>query len=164
MKKLVVLVCGIVMACASVFAQANLIEDPSFESKNIDTWTLEGNRANFYVEQKKDNAKSGICSYKYWAEKGDVATLSKTIDLANGNYTLKMWAMGGGGDNEIKLFAKDFGGAEVTAEVVNKGWKKWEQYSVTFDVKNGQVTVGILVDAGKKCWGNFDDLELVRNF
>ena len=47
-----------------------------------------------------------------------------------GTYELSVWAMGGGGENNIRLFAANYDGTtkQVTAKIVNEGWQKWKQY------------------------------------
>jgi hypothetical protein len=143
----------------------NLISDSSFESGKLGDWELDGDNADCYVEVKKDNAKTGKCSYKYWKNAAFKSTLSRKITgLDNGTYELSIWAMGGGGEKEIKLFAKDYdgSGAQVSAKIVNTGWKKWVQYKVDVPVKNNQVTIGIFLDANEGNWGNFDDISLTK--
>ena len=88
----------------------------------------------------------------------------KITGLSNGTYKLSVWSMGGGGENGIKLFARGFdnSGKEISTQIKNTGWKKWKQYSIEIPVQNGEVEIGIFVDANKENWGNLDDIELVK--
>lgn len=171
MKKVKALVLAFCVAalCAPVFAQENLIADPSFESGELGKWKYKGpkpvkNSIDSGMENNENNAKTGTWTYKYWAADGLESTLSQTLSVENGTYRLSVWAMGGGKDNEIRLFAKDHDKSkkQLTANIENKGWKKWEQYTVDVPVSTGKITVGIYVDAAPGCWGNFDDIELVK--
>jgi hypothetical protein len=69
--------------------------------------------------------------------------------------------MGGGGENSIKLYARDFGsGKTISVPIVNTGWRAWKQYTIpAIEVTNNQCTIGIYIDANANCWGNFDDVE-----
>ena len=83
--------------------------------------------------------------------------------LENGNYTASIWAMGGGGENEISLRATGFDGSKtVKAEIVNTGWKNWNQYKITVPVKDGKCTLQIYLDTKDGNWGNFDDIEFYK--
>ncbi|WP_294429108.1 glycosyl hydrolase 53 family protein [uncultured Treponema sp.] len=143
----------------------NLIEDPSFESGKMGKWKLNGPGAACFMENNKGNAKSGKWTYKYWLGNGFKSVLSQTVSVPeNGTYELSVWAMGGGGENNIRLFAANFDGTEkqVTSKITNTGWTDWHQYKIRVPVSNGKVTVGIYLDTNPDCWGNFDDIELIK--
>lgn len=142
----------------------NLLNDSSFESGNLSTWNLTGDSADCYAEKTKamriqengatTTGKNSIHGF----------TRQKITGLSNGTYKLSVWSMGGGGENAIKLFARGFdnSGKEISAQIKNTGWKKWKQYSIEIPVQNGEVEIGIFVDANKENWGNLDDIELVK--
>lgn len=146
-----------------IVEQLNLISDPSFESGKLGEWKLDGEGASCFVENNKGNAHTGKFTYKYWKKSGFKSTLTRTVTgLANGTYILSVWAMGGGGENQILLFAENYGGNRVSAEITNTGWKNWKQYSVEVPVSNGKMTIGIYLDTNDGNWGNFDDVVLVQ--
>ena len=116
------------------------------------------------MENNNGNAHSGKFTYKYWLASGFKSILSQEIAVPNGTYELSLWAMGGGGENNIRLFAANFDGTkkQVTAKITNEGWNVWKKYKIRVPVTNGKVTVGIYLDTNPDCWGNFDDIELVK--
>lgn len=148
----------------------NLIDDPSFEKGaqikdgKLGSWTLNGSSSACYMENNKSNAHSGNWTYKYWLGSAFKSILSQEISIQNGTYELSVWAMGGGGENNIRLFAANFDGTkrQITSKITNEGWQVWKQYKIKVPVTNGKITVGIYLDSNPDCWGNFDDVELVK--
>ncbi|MBQ5491156.1 MAG: glycosyl hydrolase 53 family protein [Treponema sp.] len=140
----------------------NLLKDPSFESGTLDEWNLDGSPVLFYACEDKGNAHSGTWAYHYWDNGAFSGTLSKTFTgLQNGTYIFSAWSEGGGGENALYLFAKDYGSDKtLTVDVVDTGWQIWKKYSLEIPVTNGQVTVGFYVDGIAGNWGNFDDVML----
>ena len=145
--------------------RTNLIADPSFESGKMGGWKLNGPGAACFMENNKGNAHSGKWTYKYWLGSGFKSILSQDFkDIPDGTYELSVWAMGGGGENNIRLFAANYDGSkkQVTAKITNTGWQDWHQYKIRVPVSGGKVTVGIYLDTAPDCWGNFDDIELIK--
>lgn len=153
------------VAYVTVTDRINLVEDNSFESGKLGKWKLDGDDTLCFVENNKGNAHTGNWTYKYWSADGFKSTLTQTFtDIPDGTYELSLWAMGGGNDNEIRLFARDFDGTdrEVSAAAVNTGWLNWQEYKVSVPVKGGKATIGIYLDAAPDCWGNFDDVVFIK--
>ncbi|WP_191014586.1 glycosyl hydrolase 53 family protein [Treponema zioleckii] len=153
------------VATVEVSNKTNLILDPSFESGKFGKWVLNGPSSASFLENNKGNAHSGKFTYKYWLANGFRSILSQKITaLENGTYELSVWAMGGGGEKNIRLFAAGYDGTEkqITAKITNTGWNEWKQYKIRIPVTSGAVTVGIYLDTAPDCWGNFDDIELVK--
>ena len=152
------------VATVVVSDRTNEIEDGSFESGKLGKWKLNGPREACFLENNKGNAHDGKWTYKYWLGTGFKSILSQEIEVANGTYELSVWAMGGGGENNIRLFAANFDGTkkQVTSKIVNEGWNVWKQYKIRVPVKDGKATVGIYLDTKGDCWGNFDEIELVK--
>ncbi len=145
--------------------RTNLIEDPSFESGKLGKWILNGPGEACFIENNKGNAHSGKWTYKYWWSTPFKSVLSQTIsNVEDGVYELSVWSMGGGGENNMRLFAADFDGTskQITSKIVNTGWQVWKQYKIKVPVKGGKITVGLYLDTNSDCWGNFDDMELIR--
>lgn len=153
-----------VTADVTVSSQINLVTDPSWESGKLGAWVLDGPENASFAENNKSNARTGKWTYKYWLDSGFKSTLSRTFKgIPNGTYTYSLWAMGGGGEKSIRIFAADFDGSktQLTTDVKNTGWKNWKQYTVSnITVTDGQVTIGIYLDTNAGNWGNFDDAEL----
>lgn len=142
---------------------SNLLTDPGFESGTYGDWKVDGDAEAVKVENNPGNAHSGSYTLKYWKDKDFLFTARRRVGLTDGVYSLRLWAMGGGGENSIVLSAGS--GVEPTdsVRVVNKGWKKWSDYSLkSIKVTGGTLEIALTVDGKGGCWGNFDDLELLR--
>jgi arabinogalactan endo-1,4-beta-galactosidase len=155
-----------VVAWVEVVANANLVADASFESGKLGPeWKLEGTgmAAAAPVEKNPGNAHSGDWSFKYWLDKPFKFTLShKFSDLKDGDYALRVWAAGGGGETSYALFARDYGGPALSAPIVNSGWQKWKLYEIKgIAVKGGSCAIGLEMDGGAGNWGNADDFEFI---
>jgi arabinogalactan endo-1,4-beta-galactosidase len=154
-----------VSANITVSNQINLVEDPSFENGTIKGWVLNGPSEASFAENNKANAHTGNWTYKYWLDRPFRSILSKTFTkIPDGTYTLSIWAMGGGGENTIKLFARDAANKTLSITIRNTGWQEWKQYVLpAVQVSGGTCTIGIFIDAKAENWGNFDDIEFFKN-
>jgi hypothetical protein len=143
----------------------NLIADASFEAGGLDGWTLRGDTAAASNERNKDNAHSGEHSFKYTSAKPfKVLMLKRFTGLAHGTYSFRGWAAGGGGETVLRLFARDCGGPVMSTAMINTGWQNWRQFTVKgIQVKTGECTVGLYVDAPSATWGNVDDVEFYED-
>ncbi|MBO5607009.1 MAG: glycosyl hydrolase 53 family protein [Treponema sp.] len=152
-------------ATVTVSSKINLIADPSFESGEMGKWILDGPGEACFMENNKGNAYTGKWTYKYWLDKGFKSDLHQSFDnLESGTYLLSVWAMGGGGENSIELYAGDFAGSgsEAKTQIVNTGWVQWKKYDLEVPVKSGTARVGIRLDTKAGNWGNFDDMTFVK--
>ncbi len=148
-----------------ISTKENLVADPGFESGKFGKWKLNGSGTACYFENNKGNAHTGKWTYKYWLDNGFKSILSQEFKgLENGTYVLSVWAMGGGGENNIRLFAANYGDGknQTTAKIVNTGWQVWTKYEIEIPVTNGQAMIGIYLDTNGGCWGNFDDVEFYK--
>lgn len=157
-----------VTAIVEVVVDVNLIKDASFESGTLPSeWQLSGPgvKAAAPVEKNPGNAHSGDYSFKYWLDKPFQFTLSRRFEgLKDGNYSLRVWAMGGGGEKSYFLFARSYGGPELQAKIVNTGWQKWKLYEIKgIPVSGGVCEIGLSMDGDSGNWGNADDFEFVRD-
>ena len=158
---------GAVIASVDVVVDVNLIADSSFESGHLaPEWVLsgEGVKAAAPVEKNPGNAHTGNYSFKYWLDKPFQFTLSRRfIDLKAGKYTLGVWAAGGGGEKSFKLFARNYGGSELSADIVDTGWQKWRLYEIKgIPVSGGACEIGLSIEGNAGNWGNADDFEFLR--
>lgn len=70
----------------------------------------------------------------------------------------------------MQLFAKDYGGAEMSESIVNTGWLAWK-HPILMNIEvsnntadhgkepNGTATIGIKAEGKSGNWGNLDDFE-----
>jgi arabinogalactan endo-1,4-beta-galactosidase len=157
---------GDAIATVDVVEDANLIPDSSFESGTLsEGWKLDGpGVAAAKVEKNPGNAHSGDWSFKYWLDKPFSFTLSRHFaGLKDGTYAFRAWAAGGGGEKAYSLFAKNYGGPDLSAPIIDTGWQKWKLYEIK-DIKvvGGQCDIGLSIDGDSGNWGNADDFEFIR--
>lgn len=154
------------VADVHVVPRRNLVDDPGFEQGGLKEWTITGDSAAASNERNPGNAHSGLQSLHYWLGSAFRFEVKRTFSgLKEGQYTLKAWSSGGGGEKNATLFARECGNAaEKSAPMVNTGWQKWKQATVRgIQIPaSGQCTVGVLVDAPAGTWGNVDDIEFLR--
>lgn len=83
--------------------------------------------------------------------------------LPNGNYTLKAWYKSSGGQSTARLFARDFGGSEVGANL-NIAQAAWTEATLSnINVTNGQCDVGLQSVASANQSVDLDDFSLTLN-
>ncbi|KRE83040.1 hypothetical protein ASG89_12980 [Paenibacillus sp. Soil766] len=156
----------------TVQGSTNLVNNPGFESGNNANWTITGGSNAIKVVSDSANAHDGSTYALHYSLSQDMPfSASQTITgLANGKYTLKAWSHGGGGESSMQLFAKDYGGAEMSESIVNSGWLIWK-HPILMNIEvtnntadhgeepNGTATIGIKAEGKSGNWGNWDDFE-----
>ena len=145
-----------------ISSRINLMEDNSFESGKLGKWKLNGSDTACFVENNKSNSHTGKWTYKYWLGTGFKSVLTQEFkNLENGTYVVTLWAMGGGGENDIRLLAANFDGSkkQISTHIENTGWLAWKKYRIEVPVTKNQMTIGIYLDTNAGNWGNFDDVE-----
>ncbi|MCQ2597501.1 MAG: glycosyl hydrolase 53 family protein [Treponema sp.] len=155
--------------CPEIYVEVsnkvNLMTDSSWESGKLGEWKLNGSSTACFVENNKGNAHTGKWTYKYWLGQGFKSSLTREFKgIENGNYICSIWAMGGGGENQIRLLASDFGQdkKQISAKIENSGWLNWKKYQIEIPVTNNSVKITIYLDTNGGNWGNFDDVELYK--
>lgn len=153
-----------VVAVLNVVALSNQLSDAGFEVGSLGDWKVEGPSQTLVIEKNPGNARNGDFTLKYWNEKAfQVAARRRIEGLKDGTYTFKAWSMGGGGEKSIVWSARSPGQDEVKASVRHTGWLKWTQVVLRgISVRGGTVDLELVIDGREGCWGNIDDLELIR--
>ncbi|WP_218015238.1 carbohydrate binding domain-containing protein [Brevibacillus dissolubilis] len=145
-----------------VASNPNLLNNPSFETGNATGWTewSSGTSA-----QKVDTDYPYIGTYKltHYSASAYQQLTSQIKTVPNGTYKISGWVRSGGGQKTLRLFAKDYGGAELTAEVGTNPVTNWTPYTIdNINVTSGQIEVGVWNDANANNWAAFDSFELIR--
>ncbi|MEJ5229151.1 MAG: glycosyl hydrolase 53 family protein [Pseudothermotoga sp.] len=143
----------------------NYIENPSFETKSLEPWKVEGdtNAVKVVIASPPVNAHSGKYALNYWLDRPFKFTLYQTIELPNGIYKLSFWIHGGGGENHIRLTVSEYGGEEKTLQITNTGWLKWNNPTIDgIEVTNGKIKIELDVDANSGNWAWIDDFLLLK--
>ena len=138
----------------------NLLTNPDFETGDLSGWFEWHNHA---LAQKvdKDQPYSGSYKLTHWASTGYQQITAQKVNLPNGLYKASVWARSGGGQIALKLYAKDYGGAELSANIGTNPVTNYTQYTINnIQVTNGQIEVGIWHDANANNWAAFDHFEL----
>ncbi|MEW9701523.1 glycosyl hydrolase 53 family protein [Paenibacillus sp. SI8] len=145
----------------TVQGATNFVKNPGFESGDGSNWTITGDSSAVKVVSDSANAHASSYALHYSLPQAMPFLAEQRITgLANGTYTLKVWSHGGGGENSLKLFAKNYGGEEVTADIRNTKWLEWK-HPIVVDIKvtNHEATIGVEADGNAGNWGNIDDFE-----
>ncbi len=140
---------------------ANLLANPGFEQGSVAGWTEWHGGP---LAQKADGDGPAAGSYKltHWAGASYQQSTSQIVQVPNGTYKVKAWARSGAGHLALHLFAKGYGGAELTAPIASgtAGWTPYEIGGIA--VTNGTIEIGVWSSANAGAWAVFDRFELVR--
>ncbi|MGI4886580.1 MAG: Ig-like domain-containing protein [Janthinobacterium lividum] len=92
----------------------------------------------------------------------EVYTYQIVKNLPTGAYTLTAWIKNGGGQDQVQMLAKNYGGATVAVAIpVTSDWK-WIQITLpNVAVSNGQCEIGFYSKAAGNQALFFDDVQLV---
>ncbi|MCD1261163.1 carbohydrate-binding protein [Paenibacillus athensensis] len=143
--------------------QTNLLANPGLESGTLSGWTGEWHAGALAQKVDTDNPQSGSYKLTHWANVAYQQLTSQLVAVPNGTYQASVWVRSGGGQNALRLFAKNYGGAEKTAEVGSAAVANWTQYTISnIQVTNGQVELGIWSDANANNWSAFDSFSLFK--
>lgn len=143
---------------------ANLLTNPGFETGSASGWASEWHNA--AVAYKVDTDYPYLGSYKLTLfEVGAYQQLLGQVkSVANGTYTASVYVRSGGGQRVLRLYAKNYGGAEKTAEIGSSVVTHYTKYTITgIQVTNGSIEIGVYTDANAYNWAAFDNFELVKN-
>ncbi|WP_240353178.1 hypothetical protein [Cohnella algarum] len=70
--------------------------------------------------------------------------------------------MNGGGQNEVHLYAKNYGGSELQQDLPVSA-AKWVKIRIdNIQVTNGQIEIGVYSDANAGNWINMDNVKLYK--
>lgn len=153
-----------VFANINVIGEKNFIQNPSFESGSFDPWIVVGDKNAVKVVKASppQNAKSGEYAVNYWLDKPFKFEMYQVVKgLKDGVYKVSFWIQGGGGENVLKLKVSEYGGEDLTLDIINTGWLKWSNPTIKgIKVTNGQCKISIIIDGNTGNWGWIDDFEL----
>lgn len=147
----------------------NLVTNPSFEmdSASIQSpstwseWSSLGGNSVSYVESNGGSKSGSYHGTHYMGSPYNAYTYKTLTGLSNGKYTLKAWVMSSGGQNTVRLEAKDYGGSLLSTNVPATG--TWTQLKISnINVTLGQCKIGFWSDAPGGKWLFFDDVEFYQ--
>jgi beta-glucanase (GH16 family) len=141
----------------------NLLTNPGFETGDVTGW-FEWHNGTLAHKVDTDHPRQGG-SYKltHWASGAYQQITGQTVHVPNGLYKASVWARSGGGQKALKLYVKDYGGAELSGDIGTHPVAEYRQYTIdNIQVTNGHIEVGIWHDANANNWAAFDDFALER--
>lgn len=144
----------------SVGAANNYALNPTFEADRITVSQLTG----WKVEPVAGdiNSTSSRRTGRFGLNLTGSKTVSQSVNLPNGTYTLSAWVKSSGGQPSSTLFAKGFGGADKSASL-SAPMAIWTKMSVDgIAVTNGTMVIGVQTNGSTSHWINLDDFELTR--
>ena len=141
----------------------NLLSNISFEADGVtaapsgwNVW-LDGTASADAVKTEYGNAYDGDYKLTFWDDEAYSCSIYKTFtNLPNGTYQFTMWAMTNGGQDTLQLYAKGFGGNELTTTIPTSDIN-WNIYSIDeIVVTNNTLEIGVYTVAGAGDWCNLD--------
>ncbi|WP_245814191.1 glycosyl hydrolase family 18 protein [Cystobacter ferrugineus] len=140
----------------------NLLDNPSFES-GLTGWNSEWHSPALAHKVDTDYPYAGASKLTHYASTAYQQVSGQSKSVANGTYRASVWARSSGGQKVLRLYAKNYGGAEVTAEIGSGAVTGYTQYIINnIPVTNGSIEVGVYSDANAQNWAAFDQFELVK--
>ncbi|HZG56456.1 glycoside hydrolase family 3 N-terminal domain-containing protein [Paenibacillus sp.] len=141
---------------------ANLLANSGLESGDAAGWS-EWHSGELAMKADMDQPKTGSYKLTFWGASPYQQLASQTLSVPNGTYRFAAWVRSGGGQQALHLFAKQYGGSEVTAAIGSNPVPGWTYYSISgIQVTSGRIEVGVWADAGANQWAAFDDFTLIR--
>lgn len=142
------------------------LENPGFESGNINGWTEwhpAGEGASYGVDYNDNH--SGANKLYFWNGNAYQQSVRQTITgLADGSYTIKAWVKAtafGDAPDVVRMEATNFGGTDTYTDMTVDG--VWRQISSTIEVTNGQLDIGFYVKSPGSTSMQIDDVQLYKN-
>lgn len=157
---------GQTITCTVNVANVNFVQNPSFEEPDTSMWEfVYTGDPELDFQKKETDAYSGEMAMHYW-RKSDVAfKAQQTITgLDDGKYSFSLYAQGGdsGADAQMYIYAIS-GDNEYKQDYEVTGWCEWQHPEIAeFEVKGGEVTIGVSFEGGAGAWGTFDDFYLCK--
>ena len=138
----------------------NYCLNPSFEADRVNqTWLTGWKLASTSSENINNSKKKRTGRWSLYLT--GKQTAYQTVNVPNGTYKLSGYVQSSGGQNSVKLFAKDIGSGEAAANITaNSNWVKVQTNS--FEVTSGKVTLGLEVNGSSDQWIAIDDIELIQ--
>lgn len=162
---------GHVLESASLFSNStpdNLVENHDFEQ---DGWTNEPSHWEVWTEDDDDRDAvfvespgiNGNYKLTHWNDNDYTVSTYQTINgLDDGEYTFSAWVLNSGGQDDVYIYAKNFGGKELQTKMPTSQ-EKWVKIEINdIQVTNGQCEIGIISYANAGNWMNIDNIKFYK--
>ena len=139
----------------------NYALNPTFEADRVKQTTLAGWKIN-PTDATEMNSTSARRTGRWGLAVSGNKTVSQTLTIPSGTYNLSAWVKSSGGQAKSTLYAKGFGGSDMSASL-NSAMSGWTQKKIDgIKVTNGKIEFGISQTGTTSQWVNADDFSLVR--
>ena len=149
-------------AYAQAEGEENLLTDGGFESdiwdSNSSSWSFVPETwDNTTISWSSSSSHEGSYSVKYSTGSEQTITVSQSVVLEAGTYSLSAYNQGNGCN--YQLFCGENAGQAITLT----GWGTWDATEYTFTVsESGTYTVGAYLNCDANGWGYLDNMFLVK--
>jgi hypothetical protein len=147
----------------------NYALNPSFEADRVAVtqpagWVTSTTTSGTTPYTNVKDARTGNWAWQLTSSSDYDATISQSLSsLPNGTYTLSVWVKSTGGQATAELYAKGFGGSDVTAPLT-KALSSFTQVTIPgISVTSGKAELGVTTSASAKQSLTFDDVSFVRS-
>jgi len=138
----------------------NYCLNPSFEADRVSQTSLAGWNTWGTGGKNKSGGYTGNWCAELFSNSAYDGSFYQKISIPNGTYHLKAWVKSSGGQKIANIYAKKFGGAEMTIDISRK-MNNWTQVSINnIKVTNGSIEIGIYTSANAGNFVNVDDIVL----
>ncbi|GAA0136840.1 hypothetical protein YSY43_36810 [Paenibacillus sp. YSY-4.3] len=141
----------------------NYVNNPGFETADTSGW-MEWHDAGLAQRVEYGGQYTGSYKLVHQHSASYKQLTSQIQTLPNGSYKLSAWFSSNGGQKELRLFAKNFGGTtELQANLGSASVASWTRYDIdNINVTNGQIEFGVWSDANANNWAAIDDFILIK--
>lgn len=164
---------GNALSSLSVFNESiptNLVSNASFEANSWTStptnWGVWGATASDYTAIKVEQpGVTGDNKLTHWKDTAYTAATSQVVTgLSNGTYSFTAWILNSGGQSDVHLYAKNYGGAELQ-QALPVSATKWVKVRIdNIQVTNGQCEIGVISYASANNWINMDNVKLYKSY
>ena len=141
----------------------NLLSNISFENDGITStpsdWNvwLSSASATDTVKTEYGYAYDGDYKLTFWDDAAYSCSVYRTFtNIPNGTYRFSVWAMTNGEQDVLQLYAKNYGGDEITTTITTSDIN-WNMYTIgEIVVTNNTLEIGIYTEANANDWCNLD--------
>jgi predicted GH43/DUF377 family glycosyl hydrolase len=155
----------------SVSAGTNYVINPSFETNGAATpspsgWSVWSGDSNVAASYTEAGGHTGGYRLTQYSTSPEQTYTYQSITVPNGTYSLSAWVMGGGAQAAAYLSAKNYGGSEVTSNVIplETGYPNWEHVIINnITITTGTITIGAYSynpSPTDNDWVSWDDFSL----
>ncbi|NOU73758.1 carbohydrate-binding protein [Paenibacillus sp. LMG 31458] len=139
----------------------NLLKNAGFDTGDMTSW-FEWHNNELAQKVDQDQPHKGSFKLTHWAAGDYQQITAQKVNVPNGMYKASVWVRSSGGQRALKLYVKNYGGAELGADIGTSPVTTYTQFTIdNIPVTNGQIEVGVFNDAKGGNWAAFDSFEFV---